>query len=143
MGAIRKAVLHRRPNFPGVEADSSVRRSEDRPQHTAVGIDDEAVKASNQRPGRFGFVLFAGNALPVFFRPDDDFSGYEVMQASYELAQTRQERIARRTACGRAARMIEPRDSTDGRSTVRLAVLHPLSGNGSPSGARRRAGGAA
>ena len=49
----------------------------------------------------------------------------------------------RRTACGRAARMTEPRASAGGRGTVPAPVLHPLSANGKPFGARRRTSGAA
>ena len=48
----------------------------------------------------------------------------------------------RRTARGRAARMMELRASAAGRGTVPPAAGHPLPANGRLSGTRRKAGGA-
>jgi len=50
------------------------------------------------------------------------------MQVAYGLARARRARMA--------VGMIGPRAHTDGRGTAPAAVLHPLSANGKPSGAR-------
>ena len=65
------------------------------------------------------------------------------MQASYELAQARREKIAAERRAGALHAMIGRRAGADGPRSIPAAGPHPLSANGRPSDARRTTGGTA